>query len=132
MDFLSDTTLLIDLWREQDRPGAALRFAEAHRDQSVGLPWIVKGEFLRGARLAGHAGDQVRRFLDSFVVVWPDEATLETYARIYVDLRGRNAMIGPNDLWIAACAATASLPLITRNPAEFRRVEGLDVIDYTA
>jgi predicted nucleic acid-binding protein len=97
----------------------------------VGLPWVAKGEFMRGAGLAGHGHDAVAGFLDSFLVVWPTEETLRCYAALYADLRKANALIGPNDLWLAACALERALPLLTRNAAEFSRVVGLTVCDYS-
>jgi predicted nucleic acid-binding protein len=131
MDYLTDTTFLIDLWRERGRPGSALRFVEAHERAVVGVPWVVKGEFLRGAFLAGHVKDSVHAFLDSFLVVWPTEETLRRYAALYGDLRRTNGLIGPNDLWLAACATERVLPLLTRNVSEFSRVGGLTVVDYS-
>ena len=131
MDYLTDTTFLIDLWRERGRPGPALRFVEQHSRAVVGLPWVAKGEFLRGALLAGQAREAVEPFLDSFLVVWPTEATLRQYAGLYAALRKANSSIGPNDLWLAACALERALPLLTRNTAEFSRVKGLALVDYS-
>jgi predicted nucleic acid-binding protein len=131
MDYLTDTTFLVDLWRERGKPSRALDFVDSHERVVVGVPWVAKGEFLRGALLAGHANDAVRRFLDSFLVIWPTEETLYCYAGVYGALRKSNALIGPNDLWIAACAVQRRLPLLTRNVGEFCRVEGLTVVDYT-
>jgi len=131
MDYLTDTTFLIDLWRERGRAGAALRFVERHGEAVVGLPWMAKGEFLRGALLAGHNEKNVEAFLNAFLVVWPTEATLRHYARVFVTLRKTNAMIGPNDLWLAACALEHEIPLLTRNTQEFARVNNLVTQDYT-
>ena len=131
MDYLTDTTFLIDLWRERGKPGIALRFVEQNGRAVVGLPWVAKGEFLRGAWLAGHVHDSVEAFLDSFLVVWPTEETLRRYAGIYGELRRTNTLIGPNDLWLAACAIERTLPLLTRNAGEFSRVKGLTVVDYS-
>jgi len=131
LDYLSDATFLIDIWRERARPGAAARFIREHEQSVAGLPWVAKGEFLRGAVLAGHSEADVGGFLDAFVVVWPGEETLRRYAQLYADLKRRNALVGPNDLWIAASVLEKGLPLLTRNPDEFTRIEGLEVIDYT-
>ena len=130
MDFLVDTTFLIHRWRE-GTASAEQRFIESHRDSAVGMPWIVKGEFLRGAVLAGHAAAEVAEFLGRYRVVWPDEETLVIYAKTYADLARSKQMIGPNDLWIAASALRSGLPLLTRNVREFRRVPGLKVEDYS-
>jgi tRNA(fMet)-specific endonuclease VapC len=131
MDYLTDTTFLIDLWRERAKPGAALRFSEAHAGLVVGMPWVVKAEFLRGAVLAGHDPQAVTPFLDAFVVAWPTESTLLRYAEIYARLRKAHAMIGPIDLWVAAAAVEAGVPLLTRNTREFEKVEGLRLEAYS-
>ena len=46
MDFLADTSFLIDLWREAKNPGPATRFAQANAGKQVGICWIVEAEFL--------------------------------------------------------------------------------------
>ena len=47
------------------------------------------------------------------------------YAEIRADLKKRGAMIGANDLFIAAHARALGLTLVTNNTAEFERVERL-------
>ena len=131
MDFLTDTTFLIDIWRERSKPSAALRFVQQHEDAVAGLPWVVKGEFLRGASLAGHSESAVSAFLETFIVVWPTEETLRRYASVYTQGKKENTMIGPNDLWIAACTLEKGLPLLTRNSDEFHRVSDIKVLDYS-
>lgn len=131
MDFLIDTTLLIDLWREQKKPGLATRFAREHADNTAGLPWMVMGEFLRGAYAVGVSRSQVEPFLDAYVVVWPGRETLDRYARLYNELRKANQMVGPNDLWIAAAALEHNIPLVTRNRDEFGKIKGLTVWGYS-
>lgn len=111
--------------------GGALRFVQRNGQAVVGLPWIAKGEFLRGAWLAGHVHDAVEVFLDSFLVVWPTEQTLRRYVEVNMQLRKANTLIGPHDLWLAACALERKLPLLTRNATEFSRVKDLAVIDYS-
>jgi tRNA(fMet)-specific endonuclease VapC len=130
MDFLTDTTFLIDIWRGRSKPSDALRFIENHENAVAGLPWVVKGEFLRGASLAGHSESAVSMFLETFIVAWPTEETLRRYASVYTQLKKQNTMIGPNDLWIAACALERELPLLTRNSSEFSRVNDLQILDY--
>ena len=131
MDYVTDTTFLIDIWRERRKPSVATAFARDHENSVVGLPWVVKGEFLRGAALAGQSEAAVDAFLGAFIVVWPNESTLRRYAALYVDLKRVNSLLGPNDLWIAACALELELPLLTRNAAEFERVPRLAVLDYS-
>jgi predicted nucleic acid-binding protein len=39
-------------------------------------------------------------------------------------------ILGTNDLWIAASALVHGMPVVTENRNEFRRVPGLEVIEY--
>ena len=45
-------------------------------------------------------------------------------------LRREGAMIGVNDLWIAALALRHGMPVLTANASEFERVRGLRVVTY--
>ena len=132
MELLADTTFLIDLWREVGTPGPATSFGRAYASAQTAIPWVVAGEFLSGAAAANQDSELVRAFLSRYPVLHSDAATVRSYAAIYADLRKRSRLIGPNDLWIAACAVANDLPILTRNVAEFGRVSGLQVIDYKA
>jgi len=130
MDFLIDTNFLIGRWRS-GKTGAEQTFIDLHPGAAIGLPWIVKAEFLRGVELAAHPSEEVASFIDRYPVVWPDEKTLRIYAHTYTELMHINQMIGPHDLWIAASALRTKLPLLTGNVSEFSRVPDLRVEDYT-
>ena len=129
VDRLLDTNFLISRWRDGEKSAAA-KWLKANPDLVVGLPWIVKAEFLRGASIAGHNPREVREFLDRFPVAWPNEETLDLYAVLFAKLRAANALPGPNDLWIAASALQHSVPLVTHNTAQFGRIEGLRLESY--
>ena len=53
------------------------------------------------------------------------------YGRASRYLRQNGAMIGSNDLWIAAVAVAHGVPVVTRNTRHYRRVPGLDVRSYS-
>ena len=129
VDRLLDANFLISRWRDGAKSAAA-NWLRANADLVVGLPWIVKAEFLRGAAVAGHDPREVREFLDRFPVAWPDDQTLELYAVQFAELRAINALPGPHDLWIAASALQYGVPLVTRNIAQFQRIEGLRLESY--
>lgn len=131
MDYLSDTSFLIGRWRNGPA-GPEQRFIDAHPDAAIVLPWLAKAEFLRGAVLAGHPAETVAGFLERYRVLWPSERTLQLYAATWATLARQRQMVGVHDLWIAASALEHQLPLLTRNAAEFRRIPGIEVVDYTA
>ena len=51
MDLIADTTFLDGLWRRQ---AWALDFATGNPGKTLGIPWVVRGEFWHGAVRAGH------------------------------------------------------------------------------
>lgn len=53
------------------------------------------------------------------------------YADIRADLKRRGAMIGANDLFIAAHARALGLTLVTNNTGEFGRVQDLSLENWT-
>jgi tRNA(fMet)-specific endonuclease VapC len=129
VDRVLDTNFLIARWREGEG-GPASVWLKANANLILGIPWIVKAEFLRGAEIAGHDRQATRDFLKRFPTLWPDEETLEIYASLYSALKKRNELIGPNDLWIAASALQNSVPLVSKNKIEFQRVPGLSLENY--
>lgn len=75
----------------------------------------------------GRALDALLRYVQVFDL---PEAAAPHYAAIRADLRQRGAMIGANDLFIAAHARSLDLVLVTNNTAEFERVPGLEVENW--
>lgn len=53
------------------------------------------------------------------------------YAEIRAALKRRGAMIGANDLFIAAHARGLGVTLVTNNTAEFKRVGDLEIENWT-
>lgn len=129
VDRLLDANFLISRWR-QGESSAAANWLNTNGELVLGISWIVKAEFLRGAEIAGHDREAIKDFLKRFPTVWPIDETLEIYASLYAVLKKRNQLIGPHDLWIAACALEKSVPLVSNNKIEFERVPGLALEYY--
>jgi tRNA(fMet)-specific endonuclease VapC len=53
------------------------------------------------------------------------------YAKIRPGLKARGAMIGANDMLIAAHSRSLGLTLVTNNTREFRRVRDLTIENWT-
>ncbi len=124
MDLIADTTFLIGLWRNQPW---AITYAGQHATKSIGIPWVVLGEFWHGANRAGHDREQVNQFLGIGIPLMDATSVVEIYSRICTQLQrsGDYRNIGQNDLWIAAVAISQNKPLVTRNQRHFRTIEGL-------
>jgi tRNA(fMet)-specific endonuclease VapC len=129
VDYLIDTNFAILRWR-QGKASQEENFIQKNPSAAMGLPWVVKGEFLRGTFIAKQNPDEAEAFLDRFTIVWPDSPTIRVYSEMYAGLFRANQLLGPHDLWIAAAALRHELPLLTRNVKEFSRVPGLRIEDY--
>jgi tRNA(fMet)-specific endonuclease VapC len=65
-----------------------------------------------------------------FQVLSHDAEVAWNYGSIYRALSSAGQLIGTNDLWIAAAGLAHSMPVVTKNLDEFRRVSGLQVIAF--
>lgn len=124
MDLIADTTYLIGLWRGQ---AWATSHAAANSFKSLGIPWIVLGEFWHGAIRAGHDAKTVGEFLAIGVPITDPGPVIPVYARICAKLQGEPGYqnIGQNDLWIASVAVAHDKPLLTRNRRHFENIPNL-------
>lgn len=124
MDLIADTTYLVGLWRGQSW---ATQYASANSAKTLGLPWIVLGEFWHGSTAAGHDPRDVQDFLSIGLPLLDPSPAIPVYARVCAALSKRQAYceIGQNDLWIAAVALAHGKPLVSRNRRHFDLIEGL-------
>jgi tRNA(fMet)-specific endonuclease VapC len=95
---------------------------------------ITKSELLHGVEVSPRSvqdATALRAFLPHVEVLEFPDAAASHYAEIRADLKKRGQMIGANDLFIAAHARTLGLRLVTNNTAEFDRVKGLTLENWT-
>ena len=95
---------------------------------------ITKSELLYGVEVSPHRlqdATAMHAFLPHVVVLEFTDDAAAHYAQIRADLKKRGQMIGANDLFIAAHARSLGLRLITNNIAEFSRVNGLILENWT-
>jgi tRNA(fMet)-specific endonuclease VapC len=122
--------ILLDTNRYRDfcdgLPEAVERLRTA---ELIFVPFVTLAE-LRSGFLAGIAEGTNERNLTIFLnrprvrILWPDEQTIQHYARIYLQLRKQGTPIPTNDIWIAALAVQHDLFLFSRD-AHFDRVRQL-------
>ena len=106
-----------------------------HRAEDLALPLTAYAELLVGAEKSSQPERVLRQIevlLEAHEIVEITEEVAEHYARIRADLEVRGAVIGGNDLLIAATALAHGATLVTNNTAEFSRVPGLLLEDWTS
>lgn len=111
-----------------------LRRLQAVPVADVCMSVVTKAELLYGVDLSPrHSQDAaaLAAFLRFVEVLEYPEPAASHYADIRADLKKRGAMIGANDLFIAAHARAMGLTLVTNNTAEFERVRGLALENWT-
>ena len=98
----------------------------------IHLPLIVLGELLAGFAAGSHQ-ERNRRDLAEFMsaprvsLMRPDERTAHRYAAVVHTLRQAGNPIPANDVWIAALALQAGMPLLTFD-THFQWVPGLALV----
>ena len=89
---------------------------------------LLYGVQMSSKRKANQAAvDALARHLA--VLDWPQDAAAH-YAQIRADLKKRGAMIGANDLLIAAHARSLGAIVVTNNSKDFARVKGLSIDNW--
>jgi tRNA(fMet)-specific endonuclease VapC len=116
-------------------PEAVLKKLARVPVDDVCISVITKSELLYGVEVSPKRR-QDEAALEAFlrhveVLDFPDEASTD-YAKIRADLKSRGAMIGANDLLIAAHARSQNVTLITNNTREFRRVRNLSIDNWAS
>lgn len=105
-----------------------------HRADEVAIPLPVYAELVLGAEKSSKRERvlrEIQALLQPHRIVRIDEAVAQHYARIRADLERRGTPISGNDLWIAATTLAHRATLVTNNTAEFSRVQGLSLEDWT-
>jgi tRNA(fMet)-specific endonuclease VapC len=123
-----DTNFLISLEREirRQKPGAASEFLQNITTPDLCITPTIEGEMACGLSLSNRVAWEsfikpFRRLAITREVSWH-------YGQIYRQLAADGQLIGTNDLWIAAAGLAYSMPIVTRNQDEFKRVPNLGVI----
>lgn len=112
---------------------AVLKRLEAMAVSDACMSVITKAELLYGVEVSPRRSQDaaaLAAFLPYVEVLdFADGAAIH-YAEIRADLKKRGALIGANDLFIAAHARALGLTLVTNNTAEFERVKDLAIENW--
>jgi tRNA(fMet)-specific endonuclease VapC len=100
---------------------------------SVGVSIITVAELEFGAAKSLHPQrnrDALEQFLLPLEILDYDSAAAQHYGDLRLQLENAGTPIGPLDTLIAAQARSLNATLVTNNLDEFRRVPGLEVVDW--
>jgi tRNA(fMet)-specific endonuclease VapC len=129
--YMLDTDISSYIMKRSD--AGVLRKLQTVAVSDVCVSAITKAELMYGVEVSSRRQqDQVA--LDAYlrhvaVLDFPGEAAVD-YGQIRGDLKARGAMIGGNDLLIAAHARCLGITLVTNNTREFGRVLGLKMENW--
>jgi tRNA(fMet)-specific endonuclease VapC len=130
VDWLLDTNILI--FAARDRPKAVRSRLQELSPDDVAVSSIAIAELWFGAEKSEDPPRKRQawsKFLEPYSVLPFDRAAAEEHARLRYLLR--HAPIGERDLLVAAIASANELGVVTNNLAEFTRVPGLKVEDWS-
>ena len=131
MKYLLDANTCIEFLRERDS-AVKCNLAKVNQ-QDVALCSVVKAELYYGAYRSTQATrnlEKMREFFANLDSLSFDDAAAEEYGRLRAFLAKQGALIGPNDLLIAAIALAHNVTLVTHNTHEFERVPILTLEDW--
>ena len=128
--FLLNTNIVSDLVRRPHGRIAA-KIAEIG-EQQVATSIIVAAELRYGAAKKGspRLSAQLEAILGSLDVTALEPPADVAYGDLCAALEKSGRLIGPNDLLIAAQSLAREMVLVTDNPGEFERVDGLKVENW--
>ena len=125
IEVIADTSAIVGLLRRDSVVEQAIG------DKNFAITFVTLAELslgvLKAARPAA-AWSRIQTIIGDRQMFQVSTLTPAVYARVYFDLERAGTMIPINDIWIAALAVEARLPLIARDK-HFARVAGLQTIN---
>jgi len=118
-----DTSVLVEYYRSKDK-SKSFWFALSMKYQ-FNIPAVVKYEILRGDKKK----DKFWINIFEYISILPfDTECGEIASEIYQLLKGKNQLVGSDDIMIAATAKKNKLKIATVNSEHFYRIEGIKII----
>ena len=128
--FSLDTNILADLVRNP--AGIVAQHVAEVGEGRVAVSIVVACELRFRAAKSGSArlAKRVEEILSAVETLALEPPVDKAYAAARRALEAKGTPIGPNDLLIAAQAKALGMTVVTDNLGEFRRVPGLDIVNW--
>jgi tRNA(fMet)-specific endonuclease VapC len=130
--FMLDTDTCSCVMKRSSEP--LLRRLQSVPVADVCMSVVTKSELLYGVGVSPRRAQDaaaLAAFLPYVAVLDLGDDSAGHYADIRADLKKRGALVGANDLFIAAHARSLGLTLVTNNTAGFGRVKALKIENWT-
>lgn len=130
MNYLLDTSVIIEYFRKNPKAG---EFIDAHDEDDLITSAICEAELGEGIYREkpdriGQKLAQKNEFFESLgeIIVF-DRNQADIAGKIRAELSKKGSLIGDLDILIAAAALSQNTTLVTKNPAHFQKIPGLQV-----
>ena len=131
MGFLIDTDIIIYSLKGHIAVNGNFRL---HLDAPKMLSVITYGELFFGAKKSKQVEKNVaavRRVAELFPIIDVTLAVMETFGELKAGLQKHGNPLDDMDLLIAATALNHGLVLVTNNEKHFKKINGLDVMNWS-
>jgi tRNA(fMet)-specific endonuclease VapC len=125
LDFIADTSAVIHLCRRDPK------VIDQVCGKTFAITFVTMAELSVGILKSNKpeaAWNQVTEVLKGQQIFLISHHTAAIYARIFIELEKGGKLIPVNDIWIAALAIEAQLPILARDE-HFSRIKNLTVIN---
>ena len=126
MKFLLDTNICIYIIKK--KPPQVLKRFKAFKINDLGISSITLAELEFGVHFSTYPEknqEALNEFLSPLEILPFDDRAAISYGEIRAYLQRKGLNIGAMDMLIAAQAKSLSIPLVTNNLKEFKRISGL-------
>lgn len=126
MKFLLDTNICIYIIKR--KPPQVLKKFRTFKINDLGISSITLAELEFGVQLSRYPEknqEALNEFLSPLEIIPFDDRAAFSYGEIRAFLQQKGLKIGAMDMLIAAQAKSLSIPLVTNNLKEFKRIPGL-------
>jgi len=130
--YLLDTDIVI-YWLKNKYPKINKKIKRID-DESIFISSISVAELYFGAFNSARPGENkqlINELLEKINVVHFDESAAECFGEIKYLLKSKGNIISDSDLFIAAAAISNNLVLVTNNERHFKRIDNLEITNWT-